>query len=681
MTDKNSDSKIRRSARMSSRKRTSKINYKELEEGKEYAHQDESYDPQPQKNYEQEVLTKLKSKKGDVKLCHPKKSLTAYTLFVKIKRKELQEKFPDATTPELMKEIGRQWKAISEKDKEWYQSMASKDKERYKREMDEMNKLKEFHKIDSCQLKRPKKCLSSYMIFVREVRAKVTQDFPDMNALDVMKEVGRRWQSIDPEDKKYFQAQADKDKDRFKRENQQYMKELEQLDTKLKKARNAEENKDEPSQQNDENEKSRQEESKAAIGANGKKMRRDPSMPKKPLSAYIYFSQVMREQIKKENPKLSVASIMKEVTNRWSAMTEEEKEPYFIEAKDDKKRYENEIVNMKQKDSSALNNETGDMVEQRNEIDKKPHVENFSQNEIRYANEQKKDISPPPDNWMDNQKKYVEPVVKTEIKSTSNILPPDAKRDPIGFDAQTPKDKTSADSQFRFILPDNKPTGGMSQISPIPSFRKDMGYMGNYIPNDTFSGSTDHQQSNYASNQGMFRSNMFSPTPFGPNRSPGPSPNIMPSYSPMMSRHNDSYRDFNNRGNMGNINGTPNMMRQNTGTPFGNRGESQNFDYGGMNMTPSGFTPIRSNFPKGNPMFSPNPGMDRGSIFAPSPGMNSLSYQAFGYGRTPVNQVNRNSGVGGGFMARQPSTPSGQQQESKNQNQGSSGLFDLNPFG
>ena len=112
--------------------------------------------------------------------------------------------------------------------------MAAKDKERYKKEMDEMQKLKEQHKMDNCELKRPKKCLSSYMIFVREVRTKVTQEYPDMNALDVMKEVGRRWQNISDEDKHYYQNEANKDKERFKRENQQYMKELEQLDNKLK---------------------------------------------------------------------------------------------------------------------------------------------------------------------------------------------------------------------------------------------------------------------------------------------------------------------------------------------------------------------------------------------------------------------------------------------------------------
>lgn len=111
--------------------------------------------------------------------------------------------------------------------------MAAKDKERYKNEMEDMQKLKDRYKINDSDLNKPKKCLSSYMIFVREVRSKVTQEFPDMNALDVMKEVGRRWQQISDTDKSYFQNMANKDKGRFKRENQKYMKELEELDVKL----------------------------------------------------------------------------------------------------------------------------------------------------------------------------------------------------------------------------------------------------------------------------------------------------------------------------------------------------------------------------------------------------------------------------------------------------------------
>lgn len=35
--------------------------------------------------------------------------------------------------------------------------MALKDKERYKKEIEQMNKIKEFHNIDSGDLRKPKK--------------------------------------------------------------------------------------------------------------------------------------------------------------------------------------------------------------------------------------------------------------------------------------------------------------------------------------------------------------------------------------------------------------------------------------------------------------------------------------------------------------------------------------------
>ena len=156
-----SDSNIRRSTRINS-KRGYKINYKEIEDGKDFSEDNDSLDQAAKEEFKEKVMDKITTKpqkaaKTDVKLSHPKKSLTAYTLFVKIKRQELQEKNPSATTPELMKEIGRLWKSISEKEKAWYQKMAAKDKERYKNEMDHMQKLKEKHKMSDCELKRPKK--------------------------------------------------------------------------------------------------------------------------------------------------------------------------------------------------------------------------------------------------------------------------------------------------------------------------------------------------------------------------------------------------------------------------------------------------------------------------------------------------------------------------------------------
>jgi HMG-box domain len=40
---------------------------------------------------------------------------------------------------------------------------------------------------------------------------------------------------------------------------------------------------------------------------------------------------------------------MKEVSNRWSSMTKDEKEPYVTQAKEDKRRYESELVEIKNK--------------------------------------------------------------------------------------------------------------------------------------------------------------------------------------------------------------------------------------------------------------------------------------------------------------------------------------------
>jgi len=39
----------------------------------------------------------------------------------------------------------------------------------------------------------PKKCLSAYMIFVRETWKWIQDENPDMPALQIMKEVGKEW--------------------------------------------------------------------------------------------------------------------------------------------------------------------------------------------------------------------------------------------------------------------------------------------------------------------------------------------------------------------------------------------------------------------------------------------------------------------------------------------------------
>jgi hypothetical protein len=68
--------------------------------------------------------------------------------------------------------------------------------------------------------------------------------------------------------------------------------------------------------------------------------KREASRPKKPLSAYIYFSQDYREKLKELHPEWSSNEIMRHVSAKWSHMSKQQKEPYNDLAAADKARYD-----------------------------------------------------------------------------------------------------------------------------------------------------------------------------------------------------------------------------------------------------------------------------------------------------------------------------------------------------
>ncbi|KAJ2159108.1 Non-histone chromosomal protein 6 [Coemansia sp. RSA 552] len=86
----------------------------------------------------------------------------------------------------------------------------------------------------------------------------------------------------------------------------------------------------------------------AATAANadeGKAKRRakkDPSAPKRALSAYMFFSQDKRNSVKEENPDIAFGDIGKVLGKMWREMDDSEKQPYVEKAAEDKKRYEAE---------------------------------------------------------------------------------------------------------------------------------------------------------------------------------------------------------------------------------------------------------------------------------------------------------------------------------------------------
>lgn len=68
----------------------------------------------------------------------------------------------------------------------------------------------------------------------------------------------------------------------------------------------------------------------------------DPNAPKRGLSAYMFFANEQRENVREENPGVSFGQVGKILGERWKALSEKQRMPYEAKAAADKKRYEDE---------------------------------------------------------------------------------------------------------------------------------------------------------------------------------------------------------------------------------------------------------------------------------------------------------------------------------------------------
>lgn len=89
-----------------------------------------------------------------------------------------------------------------------------------------------------------------------------------------------------------------------------------------------------------------------------KKGKKDPDAPKRPMTAFMYYTKENRSIVKEEDESLGFADIARELGSRWKNLDEEEKEPYLEMAAEDKERYQREMEDYKgEKDSEDSDEE------------------------------------------------------------------------------------------------------------------------------------------------------------------------------------------------------------------------------------------------------------------------------------------------------------------------------------
>jgi len=76
--------------------------------------------------------------------------------------------------------------------------------------------------------------------------------------------------------------------------------------------------------------------------AKGTKKKKDPNAPKRGLSAYMFFANEQRDNVRNENPGIAFGQVGKVLGERWKALSDKQRQPYEAKAAADKKRYEEE---------------------------------------------------------------------------------------------------------------------------------------------------------------------------------------------------------------------------------------------------------------------------------------------------------------------------------------------------
>jgi len=158
---------------------------------------------------------------------------------------------------------------------------------------------------------QPRQPLSGFFHFSNVGRAKVKAANPLMTDLDVSKELSRRWHALDEVTKAMFEELGEQGGHNEYVQNRNHQNRGNQVVQY--------------------NNQYRQ-----------KRARKDPSAPKRSLSAFMFFSNHEAPQVRRENPNYGLGEVAKELGRQWSEANQDRRQKYTDLANTDKERYEKE---------------------------------------------------------------------------------------------------------------------------------------------------------------------------------------------------------------------------------------------------------------------------------------------------------------------------------------------------
>eukprot|EP01083_Nonionella_stella_P040002 108789_1 len=180
----------------------------------------------------------------------PKRSQSSYFLFSNARRNQLRELYPEKKLTDLSKLIADEWKQQTAEEKAKYEETARQHKEKYVACMSSykltndyteyMNQLEQWkiakkrwengmnerlkvslpRKPKDAQC--PKRPLTSYFLYAKEVREATKQEFPNKSITEIAKEISKKWKVLTEDEKVSYNEEAARLKEVYKKQIQEY---------------------------------------------------------------------------------------------------------------------------------------------------------------------------------------------------------------------------------------------------------------------------------------------------------------------------------------------------------------------------------------------------------------------------------------------------------------------------
>jgi HMG (high mobility group) box len=302
-------------------------------------------------------MTKKKQRDADA----PKRNMSAYLLYQNAMRDQFKALNPGMTFGELAKYTSAMYSELPLSDKEAWVARAEADKARYLHELSSytvsnnvITGISLFLLTNKAQLtflfkpppgydnkgdaivspaitkgrkskpekdvNAPKRNMSAYLLYQNAMREQFKRENPGMTFGQLAKYTSLMYKNLTPEEKEAWDSRAQQDKTRYDAEISAYVPPpghdargvLYEVQRRPKKR-------------------------------NKKRPKKDPSMPKRPAGAYVFFTNFMRPKVLAEFQGITFVDLGKVMGERWRALPPEEKKRFEDMAAEDKIRFQREM--------------------------------------------------------------------------------------------------------------------------------------------------------------------------------------------------------------------------------------------------------------------------------------------------------------------------------------------------